>query len=391
MDEGKYSTLVAALKAVPDPRDARGKRHAWWMLLTLIAGALASGQHNGRAIGQWVREHYTELVALLQPAHGQLASESTLRRALRAVDLAQLEALVAQVGEGKGSQPEQTAASDAPAPVSATALQGLAVDGKQLRGVAKHRDPLTLVSVVRHGSGQVLAQQAVAADSSESQTVPDLLAHCDLHQCVVTLDALHTARGLAEQIVQQGGHYLMVVKANQPRLLNEIALLWQMPPWQGRLEGVEPQPHRTVEKDHGRLERRILEASTALNDYLTWPAVQQLLRRTCRRICLKTGEVSETTPYAITSLPRALADAVQLEALWRGHWTIENRLHYMRDVTFGEDACQVHTANAPHALATLRNAVLARIRATGWLYVADALRHYAAAPERALRLIGAIA
>lgn len=182
----------------------------------------------------------------------------------------------------------------------------------------------------------------------------------------------------------------MVVKANQPTLHADLALVWQLPPWQAAHQAPETQQHRTVEKGHGRLERRVLETSSALNEYLEWPAVQQLLRRTSRRICLSTGEVSETTTYAITSLPPHLADATQLEAFWRAHWTIENRVHYVRDVTLGEDACRIHTANAPQALAALRNALLSLFRAHGWPYITDAMRHYAAAPERVLRLIGAL-
>ncbi len=87
MDEGEYSSLAAALAAVPDPRQARGKRHAWSRILVLIGAALLSGQRNVRAIGQWVAERHEELAALVHPPQGRLPSTPTRRRALRAVDI----------------------------------------------------------------------------------------------------------------------------------------------------------------------------------------------------------------------------------------------------------------------------------------------------------------
>ena len=101
------------------------------------------------------------------------------------------------------------------------------------------------------------------------------------------------------------------------------------------------------------------------------------MRRTCRRINSRSGLVETETTYGITSLPRALAGPQQLEQFWRGHWTIENRLHYVRDETLGEDRCQVHTGQAPQALAAFRNAILSLLRFHGWSNIAAATRRYA--------------
>ena len=94
--------------------------------------------------------------------------------------------------------------------------------------------------------------------------------------------------------------------------------------------------------------------------------------------------------YGLLSLHPEEASAAEAAALWRGHWTIENRVHYPRDVTLGEDACQVRAGNAPQALAALRNALLSLLRAQGWTNIAAALRHYGAYVTRALRLLGAL-
>ncbi len=378
MDAPEYTDLLAALRDVPDPRRARGRRYAWPLLLTLVAAAMASGERNARGVGQWVAEHAADLVAALDPPRGRLPSTATLRRALRAVDVGALEDRLARFAAGP--RPTQPAGGGA-----AAGWVGLAVDGKAVRGANRHGAALHLVGLVRHADGVVLGQVAVAEKSNEIAAAPRLLAGRDLTGTVTTGDALLTQRDLAAQIRRQGGHYLMVVKANQPELYRAVDLLFAAPP--PPLAGDRAAATATRAKGHGRLERRRLERSAALTGYLAWPDARQALRRTCRRVIAATGEVQEETTYGVTSLPPAAASAAQLETLWRGHWTIENRVHHVRDVTLGEDACQVRVGNAPHALAALRNGLLNLLRLLGWPLIPDALRHYGAYPQRALALL----
>jgi predicted transposase YbfD/YdcC len=373
MDERKYKTLVEALAKVPDPRQRRGRRYPWVLLLTLVSAALASGQRNGRAIGQWVSEQSDELVAQLGWGGRALPSEATLRRAVRTVDVRRLEERISAFTPApRGKRPARPT------------WEGIAIDGKEVRGALAHRVPVRLVAAVRH-DGAVLAQTAVSAKGNEITAAPRLLRQLDLRGKVVTMDALLAQRRLARQIRAQGGHYLMVVKADQPEMLDALHLLFAEPPT--GVSAAETVAH-TSEKRHGRHEWRTLEASAALVGWLDWPAHQQALRRTCRRLRLSTGEVHQETTYAVTSLSPAEADAALLERLWRGHWTIENRVHYVRDVTWGEDAGQAYRGHTPQALAALRNALLLLLRAVGWTNIADALRHYGARVDRALRLVG---
>lgn len=116
----------------------------------------------------------------------------------------------------------------------------------------------------------------------------------------------------------------------------------------------------------------------------------QVLRRTCHSVILQTGRVRHEVSYAITSLPAVTTSPAQLAALWRGHWTIENQVHDVRDVTFGEDAGQAWVGNAPEAPAILRNPLLTVLRRHGWTNIAAALRHYGAYVPRALTLLGAL-
>jgi hypothetical protein len=116
---------------------------------------------------------------------------------------------------------------------------------------------------------------------------------------------------------------MMVVKRNQRRLYEDLTLFFQLP----AIPADQEQADRvtTISKGHGRLETRTLECSTAGADYMRWPGIGQILRRTCERVVLKTGKRSVEVSYGLTNLTPDAAGATQLEALWRGHWTIENR------------------------------------------------------------------
>lgn len=386
MDERKCSTLLDVFQDMIDPRMCRGRRYSWVFLLTLIASATVSGQQTAHAIAHWVVLHADELRERLKPSRASLPSESTLRRVLRKVDVKTLEQRLACHGECLADLAPKAGTITTS---SGEVLRGQALDGKAVRGARSHGAPLHLLSLVQHGSGHVLAQTNVDQKHNEISVAPQLLAGRDLHGTVTTMDALLTQRDLAQQILNQHGHYLMVVKRNQGSLYDAIALLFDQPPWVVSNKAAEYQSHTTTEKGHGRLERRTLEASTTLSEYVDWPGVGQVLRRRYESVRMKTGEVSSEITYGITDLRASEVGAAQIEQLWRGHWTIENKVHRVRDVTMGEDANQTHAGQAPHVLAALRNAVLNLLRQHGWTNIADAFRHYGASVDRALALIGA--
>lgn len=375
MDKYEYSTLLAALQDVPDPRCARGKQLEWSFILGVIATALLSQQRGIAAIAQWATYHTDTLVAAFQPARRRVPSEATIRRTLRHVDVTLLEQCIARV----------TGARPGPSADSPRTQYGYAVDGKYVRGAGTHGVPTLLVSLVQHHHGQVLAQTRVPPHQHESAGVRQVLRGQDLTGKVVTLDAGLTHPALATQILEQGGHYLMVVKRNQARLYEELAWYFDTPPLPCDRPWCSAQH---ITKGHGRLETRSLTCTDELDGYVQWPGVQQVVRRMCERTQLKTGRTSQAVTYALTSLPAHAATAWQLAALWQGHWTIENRVHYVRDVTLGEDAHQMHTGNAPQALAALRNVWLNILRAAGWTNIAAALRQYSWSLTEALALLG---
>jgi predicted transposase YbfD/YdcC len=380
MDQQQYTTLVDVFSHLPDPRKRKGRQHRWLTLLCLIAAALASAYRTPRAIARWVHSHREELFAVLPASVSRLPSEATIRRALALLDVAVLEQALTAFHPPAPEAPD-TAASPP------DALQGVAIDGKAIRGVGRDGHPCHLVSLVQHADARVLGQVAVALKRDERSAVPELLAGRDLSGKVVTLDALHTLRPTARQIRAVGGHYLMIVKKNQAALYEYLDMLFTRP--------AHPADHEVWdtfgpmrEKGHGRLETRRLTCGNAHSEDGDWPDVQQVVRRECERIVLKTGKRSCEVTYAMVSMMPAEAGAATIERLWRGHWTIENQTHYVRDVTFGEDAGHAAQGNTAQVLAALRNGLLTLFRRAHWRSIPDALAHYGASVARAFALIG---
>ena len=131
----------------------------------------------------------------------------------------------------------------------------------------------------------------------------------------------------------------------------------------------------TIDKGHGRLERRTLKATMALNEYLDWPGVAQVGQ--VQSVVQKDGKTSHEIRYFITSVPRKQANAGQLLTWARGHWSIENRSHYVRDVTLGEDASRVRKGSGPEVMAAIRNAAIGFLRSTGATNIAETIRRNA--------------
>lgn len=140
-----------------------------------------------------------------------------------------------------------------------------------------------------------------------------------------------------------------------------------------------------VDKGHGRIEIRTLEATDILGDYLDWPGHKQVCRIARWRI--RGEQESREVVYAITSLPRERASPQDLLALCRRHWGVENSLFYVRDVTFREDACRVRTGNAPQGLAALRNTAMALIQWLGFTNTMEGIEHFMDHRYLAVRLV----
>jgi predicted transposase YbfD/YdcC len=183
---------------------------------------------------------------------------------------------------------------------------------------------------------------------------------------VVTGDALYAQRNVCQQILDRHGDYLFITKGNQEHLHWAIQLLFAKPAKEFYIDQTEQWSR------HGdRLEVRRLWSSTALNEYLDWPGLKQVCK--IERETDKQGHKEQQVRYAITSLSPQVR-AKRLLKLVRGHWAIENRLFWVRDVTLGEDASQIRKGAAPEVMAALRNVVIGLFRRSGATNIAAALR-----------------
>lgn len=199
---------------------------------------------------------------------------------------------------------------------------------------------------------------------------------------VTTGDALYCQRDYCRKVMEAGGAYLVIVKANQPTLYEDIGLAFDTPVFGEEYRFTEDVGH------HGdRQEVRRLWSTGALRGYLDWPGAQQVMK--IEREVEQKGKMTCDVRYAITSL----GDHVGPEALLgyvRGHWRIENRLHWVRDVTMGEDASQVRKGSAPQVMAVLRNVVLGILRLMGVPNIAAAIREISWTSGQALRGLGLV-
>jgi predicted transposase YbfD/YdcC len=242
--------LIEGLAEIPDFRSNRGKRHALAAILALACSAMLCGARSYTAIAEWGRNYGVRLMRALGFTR-QPPCAATLHTVLRRVDREEVEAKLGAWAEGRL---RGTAALPAPE-------EGIAVDGKTLRGSQKQGAPgAHLLSALAHRLGLTLAQQAVADKTNEIPVALELLRQLVLEGRVVTMDALLTQRLIAQQIVAAGGDYVMVVKNNQPQLREDIATVFALPPIVGETRTVA----ETVDCGHGRIEQRRLHTSDVL-------------------------------------------------------------------------------------------------------------------------------
>lgn len=267
----------------------------------------------------------------------------------------------------------------------------IALDGKTLRGTIPlgQTRGVHLLAAYLPGEGVVLMQVAVERRENEIQVAPQVLKRLDLQGKIVTGDALLTQRQLARQIVEAGGDYVFPVKDNQPQLLQDIQTVFEP---ETCVKGFSPvakdfRSTAQVEKGHGRLERRTLTVSSDLKGYVDWPYAEQVFKLEREFVQLNTGQLTQDVVYGVTSLTSPEAHAERLLAITRGHWGIENGLHYRRDVTLHEDRSRVRTGQAPQLLAAINNLVLGVFARVGYTSAPEARRHFAAHLDEAVHLV----
>jgi predicted transposase YbfD/YdcC len=351
--------LLDLLAQIPDPRKKRGRRHPLAGLLAVGIAAVIAGSKSFAAIGQWAADAGPEALAVLGAVRGA-AEESTFRRAFALVSPDVLDRVLGAWLHTRAMR--------------AGGRLVIAVDGKTVRGAkSKGGKAPHLVAALAHGTGAVLGQVAVDEKSNEIPAVRDLLkALADLASAVITIDAMHTQHDTAQVILGRGADYVMTVKANMPTLYKQLKKL----PW-AAVPAVSE-----VSTDHGRRARRTIKAVLA-PAWIEFEGAAQVAQ--LRRTVTKNGKKTVEVVYLITS--DRDADPATLAAWVRSHWEIENRLHWVRDVTYQEDKSLVRTGNAPRVMATLRSLAISLLRLHDHANIAAANRHHARDPQRTLELL----
>jgi predicted transposase YbfD/YdcC len=391
------------LLLVPDPRKRAGRWHPLEFVLALAVCAFtAAGHDSPTAIAEWAAGCSRETLLVLggrpDPLTGRVwpPSARTFRRVFAKISADALNQALygflavmppAPPGELPGvarrEREQRRAAAAAREPAVPGLLPQAAADGKTARGAVRpDGSQVHLLSAFHVTEGRTMAQREVDAKTNEIPELVPMLEELDLQDMVITADALHGQRETARKIREDlGAHYLLIIKANQPSLLAAIM---------GALAGTDEQfadaTWTDQGKGHGRREKRTIRTAPA--DGIDWPGAAQVLR-----IRRDTGPTngpweSKEIAYGITSLPAGLAGPRQLSVYARQHWAIENREHYVRDVTFREDAQKTRTGSQPNAHAGIRNLVMGAFRRKGHANIAAARRYYGRDDQRILALYG---
>lgn len=402
-----------ACEHVKDPRRKQGKRFSIMSILLLALAAMLSNHLSELAIAEWGAGQSQEIKKGLGFENGVTPHQTTIQRLFRRLNAEEVErafsSIFLQIVNSKNEKRGDCAVS---------------IDGKVQKGRLKFEEkngyPIHAVSLVDHQTGIVLTQghvektdvelkeeptvvemkskltenqekeeQEAKKEKSELAVASRLIEHIDWRGKVLTGDALYCQRCLCSALRQAGGDYLFLVKGNQPQLLEDLRVLFAPLPSAKRAgEGLLrlPEQHaQTTEKGHGRLELRSIRVSSELKDYSDWPGLEQVFE--IRRCWQSKGIWKEAVRYGVTSLPAMIAIPERLLKLKRGHWTIENGLHYVKDVTLGEDKSTIHRDNGPKIMAALRNTVVSLLRHAGFSTIAARMRYNSTHPQAALKIL----
>ena len=377
----EIGSLYARFEAIEDPRKARGKRYSLVTLLVIIFLGKLCGQDTPVEIADWAANHAEQLAELLGLERFWMPHHNTIRRVYHSI-----------LSEEEFNQMAQAYSQQE----HGGKREVLALDGKTLRGtgISGHQKNDHILSLYGVESQHVLAQVGVDRKENEITAAPRVLEQVDLAGKVVTGDALLAQRKPSRQIVEKGGDFIWPIKDNHPRLLADIEQLFAIPeetpkPGFGKV-ATDFEAVSTVNKGHGRIEKRTLQTSEMLNDYLKWPGLAQVYRLERQFTWLRNGQVVQRsceTEFGITSLSRTQASPADLLHYRRQHWFIETGLHYRRDVTFKEDATRMTKAAGGRIVATIHNLVIALIKRAGYSNAAKARRWFAGHLDQAFALL----
>jgi predicted transposase YbfD/YdcC len=352
MDVNAPRGVLRFFRNMADPRDNSGKRHSLLNLIVIAISAIICGADGWEDIAFFGRCKRKWFESFLDMPHG-IPSHDTFGRVFARLSPDAFEACFRQWMAALSAN---------------SAGRLVAVDGKTLRGsfdTAAKTAAVHMISAWCQTNQTVLGQIVCDDKTNEITNMPKLLELLDLDGAVVTADAMHCQKKTAEAIIQRGGNYLLQVKDNQHQLHEDLRLLFQEC-MRTDCHGVPYAYAEDVDKGHGRIEIRRCWTSWNLNwmaDRSQWKDIHSVVRvQSTREI---NGKTATEDHYYISSLPGR--DAARMLELTRGHWSIENQLHWRLDVVFQEDQRRIRQGHAAENYSRLSRIALNLLKAdTQW-------------------------
>lgn len=341
------TSFMEHFRHMPDPRRGAGTRHALTDILVITVCAVICGAEDWCTVADFGRAKHKWFAGFLRLSHG-IPSHDTFGRVFAAL---------------RPEAFEHCFASWMAALAECKQGELISMDGKTLRGSfdrASDKAAIHMVSAWASANSLCLGQIATEAKSNEITAMPKLLALLDLQDAVVSIDAEGCQKAIAGQIVEQGGDYILGLKTNQPTLHQEASSLLDAI-IAGKCDEVSHAFAESVHGDHGRVETRRVWCTGELEwfeDLGQWPGLRSLVAVEAERDV--NGQTRIERRYFISSLPADNAE--RLAALIRGHWSVENQLHWALDVSFNEDQCRIRSGNAAENLSRIRRTALALLK-----------------------------
>jgi predicted transposase YbfD/YdcC len=369
--------LYREFEKVKDGRGAKGKRYPLAFVLTLVLLGKMAGQKSISGIRDWVEAREKHLRKKLNWWKG-FPVNTTYTDTLACCDPDEVvEGIKSVISKARAKEECGTE----PSRLMRYSREGenlihTPMDGKTMRGTLHHekesQPSVHLLALYEAESGIVIAQETVESKENEITAAKRFLDPVYVKGRIISTDAMHTQKQWCAGVNAYSGYYLVMAKENQPTVYEDLHDYFE----DKDPDSAEWEYYKHVQKGHGRLEVREIWTSTLMNEWFQkdWAGIAQVFK--IRRWTKEGAEEREKIVYGFTNLTRKMAYAEQLLLLNKKHWSIENRLHYRRDVTLGEDACQVRVKGAPPVLAAINGGILAFMDFLGVKNVASKMRHF---------------
>ena len=345
MEGEEIASIAKHFSKLDEPRSNLGKRHQLQDIIVIAICAVICGADSWVEVEQYGIDKIEWLGKFLEMPHG-VPSHDTFGRVFRILDAEQFRKCFLQWVR---------------AIHTVTQGQVIAVDGKTLRRSHDQmtgKEALEMVSAWATENHLVLGQRKVEEQSNEITAIPELLEMLELHGCIVTIDAIGCQTAIVQQITDQGGDYVLALKENQSHLLEDVRVLFE-DAQELDFREVKHDYHKTVNKGHGRIESRQCWtiADPEFLDYIrnraAWSELKTIVKVHAKRHL--GDKISSKVRYYISSLENDAALALYAV---RGHWCIENQVHWVLDMAFREDECRIRKGNAAQNFAVLRHLAL---------------------------------